>query len=109
MVIEEFVARTEDATLVQAARSAAEKADPDWAEVCGSGQSGLSSPIATRDRLPRVYLNLGDQPDSRLTVVRHYYGAERVREGGSLTRWQGASQGLLNQIMEPQLVLMRRH
>jgi hypothetical protein len=99
-VIEEFVARTEDDTLVQAARTAAEKADLDWVEVCAEAVEAdyrLRSLQEIGCRM--VHLELGNQPDSRLNVVRHYYGPERVREGGSLTRWQGACRGLLNELM----------
>ena len=103
MVIEDFVAQSRDDDLVQAACIAAETADLDWIGVCAEAIEAdhrLRSLQETGCRL--VDLELGNQPESRLNVIRHYYGPARVPVEGRSERTErrlGAYHGILDELM----------
>ena len=100
-VIEVFTVQAGDEALLQAALTAAETADVDWVEVCaetiGADQQ-LRSRGETGCRL--VHLELGNQPESRLRVVRRYYGPERIVQGANRPeRRLGGHHGILDELM----------
>ena len=100
-VIEDLVAQYGDATLVHAARNAAANADVDWVEVCADtieADHRLASLGETGCRLARI--ELGCQPENRLSIFRHYWSPARFREKDKRPeRWQGAAYGLRGELM----------
>ena len=95
ILIEEYVAQHGDETLVHAARSVAEAAGVDWVGVCADAIEAdhrLASLEETGCRLARI--ELGCQPENRLSIFRQYWGPARVREADKRPeRWQGAAYG----------------
>jgi hypothetical protein len=98
-VIEEYIAHSEDETLLQTARATV--ADVDWVEVCADSIEAdrrLASLGEIGCRLAHV--ELGCQPQNRLRVFRQYWGPARVREQDKRPeRWQGAAYGLRGEVM----------
>lgn len=101
-IVEQFIAQSGDDTLIEAARCAAAKADVDWVGVSAESIEAdcrLRSLQETGCR--RVVLSLGNQSNSRLRIVRQYYGPPRIREaGGRPEPWLGESRGILKEVME---------
>ena len=90
-LIEELVAQSQNDILEQAARSAAADADVDWVDVCAEAIEADGHLRGLQETGCReVQLKLGNQPNSRLKVVRQYYGPARRR---------GASHGLLTEVI----------
>jgi hypothetical protein len=102
-VIEDFVAQSRDDDLVQAACTAAETADLDWVGVCAEAIEADHRLRTLQERGCRLgALELGNQPQSRLSIVRHYYGPARVAGDGSSERTErrlGAYHGILDELM----------
>jgi hypothetical protein len=100
-VIEELVAQFGDDALVSAARSASKQADVDWVDVCADSIEAdyrLASLGETGCRL--ACIELGCQPENRLSIFRRYLGPARVREKDKRPeRWQGAAYGLRGELM----------
>ena len=98
---EEYVAQYGDKTLLQAARTAAEAADVDWVGVCADAIEAdhrLAALGETGCRMARI--ELGCQPENRLSIFRRYWGPAHIREADKRPeRWQGAAYGFRGERM----------
>lgn len=105
-LVEEYIARSGSEDLMEASEIAPSTAGLDWVGVCAESiEADFRLQSINETGCRRVDIELGNQPENRQNLYRHYYGPPRLREGGipgRAERWLGAHHGLANDSMKVQ-------